>query len=256
VKKYLFYLFLIITVTLGSCSKELLDSPGTIPGMGNNLDNLEVKDIYELPRGIYLINQIKEADLKDTASSKFGSGKNERLKITLFNSNTSPRTVFFPKGLIFKNSIPGYHNGILLQTTWVTLEAGDRREIIVELYCINSGLLHNNQESHYNFLGISDSPTILQLLDLLSWRKINYEMIYGSFKGSQPVTPSGPAYSDITARLQTIVWNLTDLGISISEEDQKFIESIPLLFLDEIPPVDELSSSYPEFFHEFKVRSN
>jgi len=256
VKNYLFYLFTIISLTLISCTKELPDSPGNIPGMGTSLDKFEIRDIYELPNGIYLIDQIKEPDLKDTVSSKFGSGKNERLKIALYNSNTSPRTVFFPKGLIFKNSVQGYHNGILLQTTWVTLEAGVRREIIVELYCINSGLLHDNQDSHFNFLGVPDSPTFSRLLDMISWRKINYEMIYGSFKGSQPVTPSGPAYSDITARLQTIVWNLTDLGISISEEDQKFIESIPLLFNDEIPPVDEVSSSYPELFNEFKVLSN
>ncbi len=243
-------------ISLSSCEKEMLDSPGDISGMGNNLGKLEIKQVYELPKGVFMVNQINEPDDKDTTFSKFGSGKNERVKLTLFNSNNAPRTVFLPKGLIFQNSTPGYHNGILLQTTWMTIEAGARRDVIVELFCINSGLLHNNQDSHYNFLGVTDSPTFSRLLDLIGWRKINYEMIYGSFKGGQPVSPSGPAYGDITARLQTIVWNLTDLGIDISEEDTKYLESIPVLFPDEIPPVDEVSSSYPEFFHEFKVPSN
>jgi hypothetical protein len=234
----------------------MLDSPGNIPGMGNNTGKLEIREVYELPRGVFMVNQITEPDGKDTTFSKFGSGKNERLKLTLYNSNSAPRTVFFPKGLIFQNSMPEYHNGILLQTTWMTIEAGARRDVLIELFCINSGLLHNSQDSHYNFLGVSGSPTISRLIDLIGWRKINYEMIYGTFKGAKPATPAGPAYADITVRLQTIVWNLTDLGVDISQEDMKYLESIPTLFADEIPPVDEVSSSYPEFFYEFTVPSN
>lgn len=252
----LIFLLAFVLGGLSSCEKEMIDSPGNIQGMGSNQEKPEIKSVFELPDGIFLVNQIKEPDLNDTTKSKFGSGKSERLKITLFNSTSSSRTVFLPKGLIFKNSIPGYHNGILLQTTWMTIDAGTRRDVIVELYCINSGLIHDGQDSDYYFLGVTDSPTFWRLLDIIGWRKINYEMIYGSFKGSQPVTPSGPAYSDITTRLQTIIWNLTDLGIDISDEDKKFIQSIPLLFNDEIPPVDDISSGYPEFFQEFKVFSN
>lgn len=256
VKTGIFCLLVVAFISLSSCEKELLDSPGAIPGMGNTTGNLEIKEVYELPYGVFMVNQIIESDSQDITFSKFGSGKNERLKLSLYNSNNTPRTVFFPKGLIFQNSIPGFHNGILLQTTWMNIEPGARRDVIVELFCINSGLLHNNQDSHYNFLGVTDSPTLSRLLDLIGWRKINYEMIYGTFKGSQLVTQSGPAYADITARLQTIVWNLTDIGIDISKEDTKFIESIPKLFPDEIPPVDKASSSYPEYFHEFEVSRN
>jgi len=256
VKTSTFFLLVFVLASLSSCEKEMIDSPGNIQGMGSSLEKPVIKSVFELPDGIFLINQINEPDPNDTTNVKFGSGKSERLKITLFNSTSSSRTVFLPKGLIFKNSTPGYHNGILLQTTWMTIEAGTRRDVIVELFCINSGLIHDGQDSDYYFLGVSDSPTFSHLLDLIGWRKINYEMIYGSFKGSQPVTPSGPAYSDITARLQTIIWNLTDLGIGISDEDKKFIESIPLLFNDEIPPVDDITSGYPELFQEFKVFSN
>ncbi len=91
--------------------------------MGNTTGSLEIKEVYELPQGVFMVNQINEPDNQDTTFSKFGSGKNERLKITLYNSNNTPRTVFLPKGLIFQNSIPGFHNGILLQTTWMTIRS-------------------------------------------------------------------------------------------------------------------------------------
>lgn len=70
-------------------------------------------------------------------------------------------------------------------------------------------------------------------------------MIFGNSKGVL-----APTYDEITARMQDIVWNLTNNGKDISAEDQAFIESIPELAPSEIPVLDT-QAQFPVYFEEY-----
>ena len=247
--------FAVLTLILGSCTKENLDSAGSIKGMGNTPGNLEVKAPFTLPAGIVLVGDIsgidnpgtKAGDSKSSSYSCFGSGgKMIKLKLTLLNSTDKPKTIFFPKGLLWECTLAGYQNAILLQTTWISLKANSQRTIVIDLYCINYGLNPSDGISTFKILGVSKSTIIGKLLTAIGWKKINFEMIYGTYavvKG----TAVDPTYEQITDRLQNIVWNLTNNGIDVSAEDQAFIESIPELAPSEIPILDS-QSQFPGIF--------
>lgn len=249
--------FVIITLISISCQKEKLDVLGNIQGMGNAPGNLEVKAPFTFPQGITLIGDIsglnnpglKSGGSKSESYSTHGSGgKMIKLKLTLLNSSDKPKTIFFPKGLLWECNISGYQNAILLQTTWISLKANSKREIIMDLYCVNFGLKPSDGISTFKILGVSKSTIIGKLLTAIGWKKINFEMIYGTYATGKGTAE--PTYEQITERLQNIVWNLTDHSIDITPEDQAFIENIPELAPAEIPALDE-NSQFPEYFDEF-----
>lgn len=252
------YLFMI------SCEKET-ESPGGIPGMGNTPGKLEIREAFKLPEGVTITGEItgvldpgkKSSDTKSattfSTSDFYGSGgKAVRLQVTLTNNTNSPRTILFPKGLIWECNVPGYQHAILLQTTWVCVAANASRTIIIDLYCINWGLESSHTNTTFRILGITASDIMWQLLDLIGWKKINYEMIYHFTIGKKTGLADSPTYDEITERLQNIVWKLTNFGQPITEEDKEFIGSIPELLPEEIPPVNA-QGQYPEYFEEYKV---
>jgi hypothetical protein len=232
--------------------------------MGNSTDKLQVKEPFVMPEGIHILGDItglenpvaKAGELKSAFDSRsdypiYGSGKFVRLKLTVLNSKNIARTIFFPKGLVWECTVGNYQHGLQCQTAWICLQPNSFRTVYVDLYCANLGLPSPNQTGTYNILGVTNSSVLWNLLNLISWRKISYEMINGNYSPGKG-TAKGPTYDEITDRLQIIVHNLTDRGIDISAEDKAFIESIPELAPEERPVVDE-NSQFPEYFEEFKV---
>ena len=263
--KKLFILFALFSlIGFYSCEKANIDTPGQIQGMGNTPGDLKVKEPFLIPEGIHIIGEITgtsnpEANASDKNSiilsksgySCFGSGKFVKLRFTILNSKNFPRTVFFPKGLLWQCNGKKFQHCLQLQTTWVCLQANSSRTIEVDLYCTNYGVPGPDQTASYKILGVTSSKVIWDLLNVIGWRKVNYEMIYGNYlygKGTDGV----PTYEEITDKLQTIVWNLTNNGIALTATDKDFIESIPELAGSEIPQVDE-KSQFPEYFDEFVV---
>jgi hypothetical protein len=259
-------LIVIIVIVLGfvACQKEdESESPGNIKGMGFTPGNLEVKAPFVTPAGITIIGEISGLSSPSTKSGEvksakglngfyplFGSGGLVKLKLTLLNASDVRKTVFFPKGLLWQCNTSTFQHGILLQTTWICLEPNAQRTIVVDLYCVNYGISAPDHNGTYTILGVSSSEVINRLLKLISWRKINYEMICGNSDASK-----GPTYEQVTEKLQEVVWNLTNNGIDISETDRAFIESLPELSPSEIPVLDKLSQ-FPEYFKEFVVAGN
>ena len=237
-----------------SCTKVAEESAGNIQGMGNTPGNLEIESPFVLPEGIVLVGDItgldnsaaKAGDSKAIAPYCYGSGgKMIKLKITLLNTSNKYKTIFFPKGLLWKCNQEGYQDALLCQTTWCTVEPNSQRTILMDLYCINYGRDPSDNLSSYRILGITSSKIIWSFLNRIGWRKINFEHWYSPSKGD-----AQPSYEEITERFQNIVWDLTNHGVEISDEDKAFIESIPELAPEEIPVVDE-NSRYPEYFDEY-----
>lgn len=251
----------IFSLLLSSCTKENTESAGKIQGMGDTPGNFEVKEAYTLPSGIAIIGDItgiekagtKGEDSKSVADySCYGSGgKMIKLKITLVNRNDYQKTIFFPKGLLWKCTTPGYQDAICLQTTWISLKANSQRTITIDLYCINYGRTPSDIFAYYQFVGVTNSPVFNSLLKMIGWKKINYEWI--NPLPSKSISVEGPTYDEITDRMQNIVWNLTNFGIDVSNEDKAFIESIPELPAESIPVVDD-QSQFPEYFEELIIQ--
>jgi hypothetical protein len=246
----------VLMFALASCTKENPESAGSIPGMGDAEGNLEINAPFILPEGITLVGDITGLDnsgtkgsaAKSSGTSCFGSGgRMIKLKLTCLNTTNKRKTLFFPKGLLWKCKEKGYQDALLCQTTWCTMEANSQRTILIDLYCINFGRDPSDHLSSYQILGVTSSRTIWSLLNLIRWRKINFEHWYNPSKGED-----GPTYDLITERVQDIVWNLTNKGIDVTEEDIAFIESIPELDPEEIPAVDS-DSQFPEYFDEYVV---
>lgn len=264
-KKILFISFVLITSGLVSCQKHNQETPGNIPGMGDTPGELQVKEPYLLPEGIHIIGDITGVKNPSAVSGElkspigetksiiqcFGSGRYVRLQCTLVNTSQYARTVFFPKGLLWRCMYGNYQHGLTVQTTWTCLQPNSTRTIFIDLYCVNADIPSPDQTATYKILGITTSKTIWSLLNIIGWRKVNYEMYYGSFDHSKGIEAE-PTYEEITERLQLIVHNLTDNGIGITAEDKAFIESIPELSAEEIPALDA-NSQYPDFFEEFVV---
>jgi len=180
VKTVFYGLVFLAIITLNSCEKLLIDdSPGNISGMGNNNGELQIKEPYELPEVIVLIKPITQ-EIIDGSLPRYGSGT-VHLKITLLNYSDAAKTIYFPKGLIFKCNSPVYHDLMLLQTCWICLQPNGPKSFILDTYCISSGKDHlAPPDIAFEILGLSGSKVINNLLDLIGWRRINYEMIIGS----------------------------------------------------------------------------
>lgn len=256
-KKYISLFIAISFIGLISCES---DSLGDIEGMGDNTGKLLVKEPFIFPQGILLLGDVtgaenpglKSTGLKSTFDTKssisfFGSGRYIRLQLNLLNTRDYARTVFFPKGLVWRCNNGDYQNGLTCQTTWVCIPANTSRSINVDVYCANANLLSNpTLLTTYQILGVTTSKTLWGLLDLIGWKRINYEMYNINTKAD------GPTYEEITEKLQVMVHQLTDLGIGLTEEDIEFLNSIPELEPSEIPVIDE-NSQFPEYFEEFKA---
>jgi hypothetical protein len=245
-------------VLLISCQKQTQEEAANIPGMGNTPGELQIEKPFTLPAGVSLVGDITGIDDPGTKSAEsksislYGSGgRMVKLVITLLNTSNYSKTIFFPKGLIFKCQTAGYQHAILLQTVWITVRPNTKRTIYLDLYCINYGLAPSSSAAYYQILGLTNSEVIKILLNYLGWRIINYEMIFGYF-GQGKGEATTPTYDEITERLQTIVWNLTNNGIDISADDKAFIESIPELPAEQRPQLDE-NANYPEYFEEFSM---
>lgn len=264
-KKTLLLFAAVSLIGFNSCEKKNSEEPGKIPGMGFTPGELQIKERFVLPEGISLIGEIAgpeipvaKGELKpllvyDSKASvpRYGSGCVVRLKLTVCNTRGNPRTVFFPKGLIFKCITGDFQDGLCCQTFWVTLAPNEKRTTEIELYCTKKDVPTPTYDGKFAIWGVTDSKVLWDLLSKIGWKKINFNWIYENVLNKGTMA-EGPTYEEITLRLQTMVHNLTNNGISISAEDESFLNSIPELAPEFRPVVDE-NSKYPEYFEEFLV---
>jgi hypothetical protein len=259
-------LFGLVCLILVSCEKKAEEAPNEIPGMGNSTEALEVT-AYDLPEGIEIVgditgfeeeaiaalpeNSLKSASKIDCSNENwYGSGGNwVRIKITLQNTSGRNRTVFLPKGLVFQVDKSDYQHALLLQWVWFNLKPKSTRTIYLNLYCINKGKNGSDINSYYKLLGITKSKLIWELLNIIAWKKINFEHYPCSVLKSANIEEVD--YPGIVDNLQDAVWALTN-GKGLTNEHITFIESLPELEPGTYPEnLDKQPFSLPEFFEEY-----
>lgn len=245
--------------------KEDPETYGNIPGMGNTEGELQATS-FDLPDGIELIGSITglgdeanvavsgESNFKSTEGNQsnypcYGSGgKWVKVVITMRNTSSNWRTVFFPRGLLFKVNNSGYQHAMLLQWVWKSIPPNQDVTFVLNLYCINKGLDGSSNHVNYDICGVSSSPIMLEFLSRIGWRKINYEhfnIVGGDFKSTQV------DYEIITENLQEAIWTITN-GNGLTQEQIDFIESIEVMEEGTYPKeLDDPSVAVPTYFDEY-----
>lgn len=259
-KKLLTLLIAVSVLAFVSCDKESAPSeaPGNIPGLGNNFGvKPEIKEKFVMPDDILISGQITGASNLKSASvgnCEYGSGGDVKLKLTLKNASNTPRTIFLPKGLIWASQSDKYQHGLQLQTIWISLFAGQSKEVTINLYCANLHLLPApGHDIIYNILGVTNSRIIWRFLDMIGWKMINFEMYaaHQSNAANQLKSSAGPSFDVISARLQSMLHKLTDNGMELTDDDKDFINSIPDVDHVDARAVLDKDAIYPAYLEEY-----
>jgi len=271
-KKILTYFFLASLVIFAGCEKEEnIEAPGNIPGMGDAAGELQA-DPFNVPEGIVIesvegelasiLENEGSAALKSATDveanqsySCYGSGgKFIKVRLTLTNTSNFRRSVFLPRGLMFKVKKDGYQHGILLQWTWVCLQPGQTRTIVLNLYCLNRGFDSSTPAVGFSIAGISNSQIMWRLLRRLARKKINFEH-YNVVSSSAALKGStdAPRYGEIIEVLQKSVWALTN-GTGLSDEQIQIIESIPEVEVGSYPEaLEDNTLELPVWWDEYSI---
>lgn len=265
-KKIIFILAIAMLVAFTACQKEevVVEAPGEIPGMGNAVGELQVQEPFNLPDGIELVGSVgglepgttgniaAEGGLKSTETWRcYGSGGRwVKLAVTLKNTSNKYRTVFFPRGLLFKVNKEGYQHAMTLQWTWVCIQPNAERSFALNTYCINKGKHGSDPQANFSILGITNSETMWRLLRMIGWRKINLEH-YQQIGTTTALKADELTYDEIQENLQDAVWSMTN-GAGLIEEQIQFIESIPMLEDGSYPEgLDDTTVEAPYYFDEY-----
>lgn len=219
-------------MSFGFFACERIEKPGNIPGMGDTPGTLQAEK-YEFNEGLSfssftgISNNSTSSILKSTATDEIiyefeeftqGSGDQVVLKVTITNNSDECRTAWFRAGTVFQVNKDGYQNAILLAPVAVCVDAGQSKTVILNLYCLNLGKEGSDETASYEFLGVTTSETMLQLLDRLRYRMINYEHLVAYYDLD--------LYIQIKDKLQEIVWAITN-GTGTVDDYMDFINTIP-----------------------------
>ena len=146
-----------------------------------------------------------------------GSGWAVTIKVPLENTTSSPIEVTFPAGHILRSKVADFQHAVLLKAVKVTVPANSKITVALAAYCGNEKLAGSAPEATYDWGVVSSSSTLRELTDLLKNKKINYEEFAPNFTG----------YWETAVRLQTILHNLTDKGVALTEADRAWIAGLP-----------------------------
>jgi len=212
------------------------DQPGKIPGMGETPGSLQGTS-FKLPAGVVLLGDAAgalpyhQSETKDalapkltwiagTYDAQIGSGFDVSINLRLLNKNASAIKVVFPVLLIAKPRDSKNQVGVLLKETSITLQPNVEYSVALLMYCAQRQRIGAIMGSVYDLSMVSSSSTLKELADLLVDKKINVEE-YGDSLNDLT------AYNSVYQGLSTIVWNLTDHGVPMSNADKQWIASIP-----------------------------
>jgi len=103
------------------------------------------------------------------------------------------------------------------------------------LYCLNYGKNISDETVSYELLGVSTSEAILELVNLLAFKKVNYEhyLYYPETNFS---------YDEVKDKLQEILWKITN-GEGLDATDIAYIESLSMLPM----------GVFPEYIYDLEI---
>lgn len=233
--------------------------PGQIPGLGST-DGDPTGVPYELPpgfelggtitgfdgnitRGLNNGNKVKSGNLpiqvlltRNDAANRIAVGSGAeyvRLLLKLKNTLNQKNTIVFPAGLVVKSRSGDYQNGLLIKKTKkVVFQPDEEKEIILDMYCANAHKSSSSNSEEYDIFVISDASPVWDLIHFVADRVINWEELSLYVKEDFARLDNDLSYfgsllelyhsyyAEIGNMLQNIVWQITDDGILLNEENK------------------------------------
>jgi hypothetical protein len=255
-KKITAVIFCAVALIFSSCMKwdptDLISqveelTNGGMSGLGNNEGEIEGTD-FQFPNGITIGNvegynggsyymppkpssenfskvlnfgkvgdspiMRKPTDITEYPDITLGSGYYVQIVLPLTNTTGINIDVELPAALIFQNSGGEYQNGLLIKKVRFTVPANSTYYVVLHLYCCNLSRHPSNGEALYNRFVVCTNEPIIRLCELFKNKKVNIEE-----------NPSD--YSGQVTKIQSIVWDLTQLGIFPRGENLAWINGLP-----------------------------
>jgi len=251
---------LCLMISLNSCLKDLFPKEEErieIPGLGDTEGNLTGKP-FTLPDGVVL-----EGDITGSARQSYywqvsslgitepwkisksgkeikdipvttragndpeiiyrGSGYSGyvNLLLKLRNTRSTPVEVTIPAATIFISKAGDCQNGVLIKLVKFTIPANSLYHLCLVLYCGNLSKNTASSSDIYILGVVSDAKPLLDLCDRVKNKKINIEEFSRSNSNDKTV------YSNQVSELQDIVWHVTDHYGRLTDEDKRYINSLP-----------------------------
>jgi len=235
--RYLFLVLLLSAMTLVSCKKDTTPDvviPPTVTPVNQNAGlgqaaGYPVGISYSLPDGISVVGYIRggisggKAPYEKTYKGPFkqetkanyvtlGTGTYVHLYMTLYNSLLTNISFSMPGGLIFIDSndvfqhVPVYQKGYILQDVDVTVNALDTAYIELNAYCLNHTLSPSSYDAVYFFGPVTTNTQLNQVTNIMASKQY----------------PFGEEYN-----IQTIIWNITDNGLTLTATEIAYLNSLP-----------------------------
>jgi len=236
--KKLFILLGIIVISFTSCLT--LDVNPGISGMGNDdgalevelpfakftqEDSVELLSLSSVNNEEFSLSSTIESDKENTLLK--GSGGSYRngnfhswviVKITITNKSNRPRFFYFPAGLLFRTNNLEYQHGILMSDVFIWIFPYQTRTFYLSLYCINYGKHGSSDENTFTILGTTKSTKIKGLIKRLNNKELNISKYISEDNLER--------YEEVSDRVQTMIWNMTNNETLLSDEDIDFIKTI------------------------------
>ncbi len=208
-------------------------------GFGNNDAEIEGTE-FSFPEGIILAEEVagaKSTDIpeiekpavtdfqnfvekpiqlfsKSTPDTILGSGYYVVVLLPLRNTTTADIEVELPATLVFQNKGGSYQNGLLIKKVTFVVPANSTYNVQLNLYCCNLSRHASDSDAIYDRFVLCTNEPIIKLCELFNNKKVNIE--------EQPIN-----YDSQVSKIQSIVWNLTQLGFFPHGEDLNWINSLP-----------------------------
>jgi hypothetical protein len=103
--------------------------------------------------------------------------------------------------------------------------------VILYLYCVNKGRNNSDATNTYHLAGKTSSKPVLELLNLLKLKMINYEF----FKHLKSSSADAYDYDVISEKMQQALWALTNDGTEVPAELKAYISELPELDKEKVP---------------------
>lgn len=257
---FVFCCLLLANLCFMSCSNDddervtiVNDVPGQISGLGNNRGELTGTK-FTLPDGITLKGNIVGYWVSDNSLSLVINGlyedqptlrdsdtdldllyrymknyKGEQYDIalgagyavpvifTLENTTSKNRNVTLPAGLIVKSKNFEAQYGLLVKKVEFTVPANDDIVVLLYMNCCHLGIPAPEDNNIMEWGVITNSSLLVEICDMVKDKKINYEE-FGSYTRT---------YFDQVYYIQERVWDLTDRGSTLTDEQREWFRNLP-----------------------------
>ncbi len=232
---FLIGLVLVFAIFATSCKKDTnsnnnQDNPksvSSVSGLGSH-PGYPSGTNFQLPKNVKIIGSIRGgmpyAKVVDKSYKgsfpynkapkswiTYGTGTYVNLYVMFYNTLPTPATLTLPGGLIFCDSLDvdsmgQYQKGFILQDVHIQLPAQDTAFACIQAYCLNHTLMPSSYGAIYFMGPVTNNVELNTMVGIMSPKQYPY----------------GEEYN-----IQTIVWNVTDYGLTMTPAEISYMNALP-----------------------------